>query len=156
MGAVDGLPVDGLPLGGPPLDAEAAETLRDVLQDSGSYFTAIDRLREDHGVEVPWDGLASLAFPLGSSRPGGARSTLVPWVVRAEHRTEHALAMLLVEGRRRRGGRLHGTALAQVGRFLGRLADDDLVVDYDPVAGFSLVPRGPGDRDLVREPPTWR
>jgi hypothetical protein len=80
---------------------------------------------------------------------------LIPWEVRPEHRWAYPLALLRMEARRRSGVVLSQRDEDRLRHFTEqRLTPDDLVIHYDPDTedGFFLIPRQPGDKDLVHEP----
>ena len=81
---------------------------------------------------------------------------LFPWVVKEEHRWHRCLVMLRLEARSRRFGveTMRDRDVRELAAFREQLKVADVVVDYDPhtVDGFLLVPREPGDSDIVRQP----
>jgi hypothetical protein len=79
---------------------------------------------------------------------------LIPWAVKEEHRYLHAVMMLRLEARVRAGLAVPAVHAARHRNFMARLAEGNLVVDYDPdsAEGFRLVPREDGDADVIRRP----
>ncbi|WP_199589169.1 hypothetical protein [Blastococcus sp. TF02A-26] len=62
--------------------------------------------------------------------------------------------MLRLEARARAGEPVREIDASRHRNFMRRLAEEDVVVAYDPhsAAGFRLVPRLPDDDDIVRRP----
>ncbi|WP_353707252.1 hypothetical protein ABRQ22_14695 [Cellulosimicrobium sp. ES-005] len=83
---------------------------------------------------------------------------LIPWRVAPEHRWAYPLALLRIEARRRAGAEISANDEGRLARFKETLADGDLVVHYDPDTeeGFFLIPREPGDKDMIHEPQRHR
>lgn len=79
---------------------------------------------------------------------------LIPWHVLPEHRWKYPVQMLRTEGRRRAGYELRELDQKQLPAWLSFLAENDVVVHYDPdlPEGFVYVPREAQDTDIVREP----
>jgi hypothetical protein len=81
---------------------------------------------------------------------------LFPWEVKEEHRWHRLLVMLRLEARSRRLGveTMRDRDVRDLALFREQLKADDVVIHYDPHTeqGFLLVPREPGDNDIVRQP----
>lgn len=81
---------------------------------------------------------------------------LFPWEVKEEHRWHRLLVMLRSEARYRRYGveTMRDRDVRDLTSFREQLKSEDVVIHYDPDTeqGFSLVPREPGDSDIVRQP----
>lgn len=77
---------------------------------------------------------------------------LMPWRLEEDHRFDYPALMLRAEGRRRAGKDVRPEDLGRVKGFLKKLHDNNQVVAYSPEKGFELVPREPGDTDIVRRP----
>lgn len=79
---------------------------------------------------------------------------LIPWRVAVEHSTDYAAQMLRTEGRVRRGTEASKYQLGRLASWKrNKLRGGELVVDYNPVDGFTYVPRREGvDTDLIRIP----
>lgn len=81
-------------------------------------------------------------------------SDLIPWRVEREHRWSYPLQMLRLEGRRRRGDELRPVDQVRLDAWRKRVDEEQLVVHYEPETdeGFFLIPREPGDDDIIRRP----
>jgi hypothetical protein len=81
---------------------------------------------------------------------------LFPWAVKEEHRWHRLLLMLRLEARSRRFGteEMKEREVRDLAAFREQLRTEDVVIHYDPHTeqGFLLVPRRPGDSDIVRQP----
>ena len=92
----------------------------------------------------------------GWERRQRTRDDLIPWEIKDEHRWHRHFVMLKLEIQSRRHGidSLRESDLRDLVAFREQLKAADAVVHYDPHTeqGFSLVPREPGDLDLVRMP----
>lgn len=80
------------------------------------------------------------------------RRALIPWRVKAEHKSHRLYRFLVVEAKNRDGFLPTGKDLAihsSVIRDL--LRDPDAVITYTQGRGFRLVARRPEDRDFIRE-----
>jgi hypothetical protein len=111
-----------------------------------------------YGITISTGTVSNWRHSLGIEATRQARDAqLIPWTVKAEHRTVHAYTMLRGEARRRRFGEeaLDATLLRKVYSFTAKLRRQGAVVHYDPdhPRGFAIVPARPGvDTDLVRIP----
>jgi hypothetical protein len=89
-------------------------------------------------------------------RRAAREDELFPWAVKEEHRWHRLLVMLRLEARARRYGldTIRDHDVSDLASFREQLKTDDVVINYDPHTeqGFSLVPREPGDSDIVRQP----
>src|SRR5690606_9521661 len=68
----------------------------------------------------------------GLDRRIGRDDNLIPWEVKKEHRWHYPLAMLRVEARRREGRPLRESDAQRLASWKQMLAEQDLVVHYDP------------------------
>jgi hypothetical protein len=83
---------------------------------------------------------------------------LIPWAIREEHRYLHPVMMLRLEARVRAGLDVPEVHAIRHRNFMARLAERNLVVDYDAdsAEGFRLVPREDSDDDVIRRPASDR
>lgn len=92
----------------------------------------------------------------GWERRQRTRDDLIPWAIKDEHQWHRHLVMLRLEARRRRFGTetMRDRDVRELAEFCEQLKADGVVIDYDPHTepGFLLVPREPGDSDIVRQP----
>jgi len=80
----------------------------------------------------------------------------IPWSpINAKHQKDHFLMLLRTWARVNRGDvAIPIDQLQRYENFAARAARENVVVDYDPIVGFQLVPRRPKiDKGLIREPP---
>jgi hypothetical protein len=79
---------------------------------------------------------------------------LIPWAVERAHRWAYPLQMLRAEARRRAGMENPAPVQDRLNGWLANMRRDNTVVEYDPSSedGFSYVPRGFADADLIRVP----
>lgn len=77
---------------------------------------------------------------------------LVPWPIEKAHYNLAHARMLRALGRRRAG--LTNVREVEIGldNWLARLDRDNVVVDYSPEGGFTLVKRRKADADVIRRP----
>lgn len=76
---------------------------------------------------------------------------VIPWRVRQEHRNDWNVRMLRLCGQKKRGKELDPESARWLQGWLERdLRGGECVVSYDPVRGFRVVPREPGDGPLTR------
>jgi hypothetical protein len=92
----------------------------------------------------------------GWERRQRTRDDLIPWAIKDEHQWHSYLVMLRLEARRRRFGTetMRDRDVRELAAFCEQLKADDVVIAYDAhtEAGFELVPRQPGDSDIIRQP----
>lgn len=80
---------------------------------------------------------------------------LIPWQIKEEHRWAYPVTMLRAEGRRRAGLELTENAQARLDSWKANLAEEGVVVHYDPDTEegfFYVAPRKGVDTDLIRQP----
>ncbi|MFD8079403.1 hypothetical protein ACFV3E_43070 [Streptomyces sp. NPDC059718] len=75
--------------------------------------------------------------------------------MKREHRQLHPVIMLRVEARRRAGLPLDEDKAERLESWRVMLETQGAVVHDDPdtADGFSCIPRGPGDTDIIPKPP---
>ena len=88
---------------------------------------------------------------LTSAHPRPRYDDVISWRVRQEHRNDWNVRMLRLYGQKRRGQELDAESARWLQGWLERdLRGGEYVVSYDPVRGFRVVPREPGDGPLTR------
>lgn len=119
-----------------------------------SYRWMVEQYRSKYGIETNPSMWGNFRHRRGLDRRTTQNDELIPWRLNDEHRFAYPALMLRVEGRRREGKQIRREDLGRVTSFVQNLRDNNLVVAYDPDTeeGFSLVPREPGDVDIIRRP----
>jgi hypothetical protein len=112
----------------------------------------VQRVYEQTGVTVTRSGIAAAMMREGLGvRDVPRYHDEVPWRVRPEHLRAYPVRMLRLLGRRNQGGSLKPSEIERLDAWLARLADEGLVVAYDPdsPSGFLYVDREDGDPSEV-------
>jgi len=124
------------------------------FREGRTYRWMVDQYREKYHIETTpsmWGNYRRRQ----AIEPRHARESMVPWRLRAEHRTNYMAQMLRAEGRRRAGLPNPPATERRLDAFIARLDREGLVVHYDAdlPEGFFMVPAREGvDVDLIREP----
>lgn len=120
-----------------------------------SYSEFVERYLDLYGVQTTESMWSSWRRRKRLPRRAVRDDELIPWAVERRHRYATELALLRLEAQRRAGKRLPEAREQYVRNWLLRLAEEDVVVTYDPHTpdGFYYVPRLPEDQDIVRQPP---
>jgi len=84
---------------------------------------------------------------LGETKTRPRYDDLIPWRVAMEHGSASVLAGLRALGAHRRGKELSETDQRLLERFVRQMVEDNTVVEYSRVEGFSLVKRALTDPD---------
>lgn len=84
------------------------------------------------------------------------QTTLMPWLVKPEHRALYPPKMLRLEMKRRAGRLIEQHQEQALDQWLKRRDDEQTVVAYDTDSdeGWFYVPRVETDADIIREPRT--
>lgn len=125
------------------------------FEEGRSYPWMQEQYRKKYNIETSKAMWANFRRRRGLELRLERSPELIPWKVLPEHQLNYSLAMLRVEGRRRRGETLREVDATRLEAFKEQLAEGDLVVHYDPETeeGFFLVPRRENvDTDMIREP----
>lgn len=124
------------------------------LADGKTYAWCVEQYKVKYNLQVTGGMFAKLRQRSGLERRIVRDEELIPWAVKTHHRWAYPVVMLRFEAKRRAGKELSDLELSKLEPFLAKLKDLDLVVLYDAETpeGFFLVPREPGDRDIVRQP----
>lgn len=77
---------------------------------------------------------------------------LIPWAVSPKHQGTPEFALLSLEVRRRKGEQLEPHERDQLDKGIADLEARAVVLDYGPRKGWTYLPMGDGDTDLVRFP----
>lgn len=109
---------------------------------------------EKYGIETVPSLWGNFRRRRGLARRIVRDDELIPWAVQEQHRWHYYLQMLRLEARHRAGQPVRKADENRWRNFITMLAEDNAVVYYDPETeqGFFLVPREPGDTDIVRRP----
>ncbi len=122
------------------------------------YPYMIEQYRTKYNVETTTQMWSEFRSRHGLPKRQSQDNSLLPWRLEPHHRFDRTAVLLRFETRRRAGKELAENHARQLTEWLAKLEKDQLVVDYDPTApkgeGFKLVPREPGDADIVRRPTT--
>ena len=126
------------------------------IEEGRPYQWMVDEYLRKYQISTVPTMFANIRQRSGLTRRLIRDDNLIPWLVKAEHRSAYPLAMLRVEARRRAGKPLRATDQARLRSFKAMLERDDVVVHYDPESeqGFRFVPRRPSDTDIMRAPRT--
>ena len=118
------------------------------------YSWMIEEYRRKYDEETSKSMWGNYRRRQGLERRINRDASLIPWRVGPKHRWAYPVIMLRVEARRRRGDKLRPIDDQRLIAWLDGLKERDLVVHYDPEVeeGFFLIPRQPGDEDLIHEP----
>lgn len=125
------------------------------FEEGRSYNWMVEEYEKKYNLQVTPSMFGNFRMRRGLDRRISRDETLIPWEVKREHRWHYPLAMLRVEARRREGRELRETDAQRLANWKQSLAEQDLVVHYDPDTeeGFFYVPRRQGiDTDLIRVP----
>ena len=118
--------------------------------------SAIARILETEDfIKVTPESISMFRNRRGLQRSKARYTDLLPWTIQPAHRNLYVAKCLRLEGQRRAGGEMSAAKTAELQRRLDKLADEDVVVHYDPdtEAGWFYVPRRHGiDEDLIRNP----
>jgi hypothetical protein len=124
------------------------------IMDGRPYVWMVEEYRRKYGVETSVGMWAQFRRRRGLPRRIVMDPALIPWRVKDEHHGSHTVHMLRAEARARAGKALAPVEQGRLASFRRMLADGDLVVHYEPDSeeGWFLVPREPGDTDIIRHP----
>lgn len=124
------------------------------FEEGRTYQWMVEEYRRKYNIETVPSLWGNFRRRRGLPRRITRDDELIPWFVKEEHRWAYPLAMLRQEARRRAGRPVSKTWADKLDSFLRNLAEEDAVVHYDPDTeqGFFLVPRQPGDTDIIHEP----
>lgn len=113
-------------------------------------------LREEHGVWSNQQAITAWKIRHGYPvrRPTKERLQLIPWRVKLSDSTHYTLSRLRSTARARAGGKLSKPSAGSWSAFREEMEENPgLVVHYDRVNGWVLVPRRDGiDNDYIRDP----
>lgn len=131
--------------------------VRRWIEEGKTYRWMVEEYERKYNLRVSSSMFSEFRATRGLSRRVTRDPDLIPWKVEPEHRWDNILASLRVEARVRAGEDPEDLPYAQRVRWekLKRdLKEGNLVVYYDPASehGFYLVPREPGDDDIIRRP----
>jgi hypothetical protein len=124
------------------------------FEEGRTYAWMVEEYERKYNLQVTVSLFTHFRHRMGLPKRDVRDTSLVPWEVKREHRWSHPLAMLRAEARVRAGEPLAGRLNQKHASFMRKLEEQNLVVSYDPETpeGFHLVPREPGDEDIVRMP----
>lgn len=108
----------------------------------------VEKVYELTGETVTRSGIAAAMVREGlGTRDVPRYRDEIPWRVRSEHLRSYPVRMLRLLGRRNAGGTLRPEETERLDGWLAKLAEEGLVVAYDPdsPSGFLYVDREPGD-----------
>ncbi|MEU4561786.1 hypothetical protein AB0F72_25670 [Actinoplanes sp. NPDC023936] len=131
------------------------DELKRWIADGKPYQEIIDTYQEKYGILLKKPMLSAFRRRHGIGIRIVRDNDLIPWKLEEADRRRYQADMLRAEARRRAGRQLSPALEAKLDRFLRRLAEERVVVHYDPESaeGFCYVPARPGiDTDLVRVP----
>lgn len=126
------------------------------FEEGRTYAWMVDTYRTKYNIETVPSLWGNFRRRRGLHRRITRNDDLMPWHVKEEHRWAYPAAMLRVEARRRDGRELREQDESRLRSWLKMLADENVVVHYDPDTseGFFYVPRDEADRDIIRQPRT--
>lgn len=132
---------------------DEGEVIRWMTEGRSYKWMTEEYLRKYH-IKMGASGWSNFRRRRGLPRRQARNDDLIPWKVKDEHRFAYPLAMLRVEARRREGMELRESDQERLASFLEKLEEEGAVVHYEPETeqGFFLVPRQPGDDDLIHKP----
>lgn len=131
--------------------------VRDWIEEGKPYRWMVEEYDRKYNRHVSASMFSEFRATRGLARRVVRDPELIPWAVKPEHRVDSILGYLRTEARVRAGEApedLSYGARTNWQAFIRRLAEENLVVHYDPDTeqGFFLVPREPGDTDIIRRP----
>ncbi|MCG5464098.1 hypothetical protein AB0K35_28715 [Micromonospora sp. NPDC053740] len=139
----------------PPTKIQNADEAIRWIKEGRSYAWMTAEHERKYNIRISASGWSYFRGKNGLDARAVSDEELVPWSVKHQHRNNYYLYCLRQEGRRRHGKKLDEHAETRVNAFLRDLAEQRVVVDYDPSTenGFRLVLREAQDEgSLVRRP----
>lgn len=132
---------------------DEGEVLR-WFEEGRTYKWMAEEYLRKYNIEIGISGFSQFRRRKGLSRRIPRNDQLIPWKVKQEHRFAYPLMMLRVEARKRDGYKLRESDKDRLASYLSMLEREGAVIHYEPDTeqGFFLVPRQPGDHDLIHEP----
>jgi hypothetical protein len=124
------------------------------FEEGRTYAWMVDTYRTKYNIETVPSLWGNFRRRRGLTRRITRNDDLIPWHVLPQHRWDYNVVMLRVEARRRAGSDVRTVDLDRLESWKRKLRDNGAVVHYDPDTeqGFFLVPRQPGDDDLIHRP----
>ncbi|MEU3265129.1 hypothetical protein [Streptomyces bacillaris] len=132
---------------------DKTEVLR-WFREGRTYAWMVQQYEEKYGITTSEPMWAAFRRRNGIDRRNLRSDDLLPWKLKEEHRHLYPAMMLRAEGRTRAGKPVSEVNARKLESWKRTLADDNLVVHYDPDTeeGFFYIPREDQDTDLIREP----
>lgn len=124
-------------------------------EEGRTYAWMVEEYARKYNLEVSPSMFSNFRARRGLQRRFARDDELIPWQVDRRHRWRYPLAMLRYEARRRSGLEVPEARLRDLDAFLDHLAEDGLVIHYDPDTEegfFYVAPREGIDTDIIRVP----
>ena len=127
------------------------------IEEGKTYRWMADEYLRKYNIQVSPTMFSEFRATRGLERRIVRDTELIPWAVQEHHRWDSILANLRTEARIRAGmdpADLSYALRIRWEAFRRELEETNTVVYYDPQTeqGFFLVPREPGDTDIIRRP----
>lgn len=134
--------------------AGGEDEVRRWFEAGKTYAWMAEEYLRKYNLEVSITMFANLRARRGWTRRIAETHNLIPWTVKPEHRFHRLIALLRYEERRRAGLPLQTRYARELDNWLASMKEANAVVHYDPDTdqGFFMIPREPGDDDLIRRP----
>ena len=126
-----------------------------LLEEGLGPRAIVEHLREHHGIEVSPQAISTFRKRHTTIPAQHSTRRVIPWDVRAEHRSSVYRRAILAYHRRAQGRSLTGEERRNLDHVERTLRAAGQVITYQHDEGWTLVPARPGiDTGIIREPET--